>query len=182
LIEPGGAGRFLISTPRLRLRPVSMDDLDDLHRLWTDPAVREFFWDGETISNESAEAAVREGVEDFERYGFGLWVAEEADRLLGFCGLRPLDHGPDVEVLYGISPSRWGEGLATEVALAMVRYGFEEAGLERILGIADTENAPSRRVLEKIGMTFEEHVIHEDCEEAHYSIQREEFRPSAAPG
>jgi len=149
-----------------------MDDLDDLQRLWTDPAVREFYWDGEIISRERAEAAVREGAGDFERHGFGLWVAEEADRLVGFCGLRPLDHGPDVEVLYGIAPSRWGKGFATEVALAMVRYGFEEAGLDRILGIADKENAASRRVLEKIGMTFEEHVIHEGREEARYSIQR----------
>jgi [ribosomal protein S5]-alanine N-acetyltransferase len=168
LIEPGG--RFLISTTRLSLRPVSMDDLDDLHRLWTDPAVREFFWDGETISRERAEAAVREGIGEFERHGFGLWVAEVGEDLVGFCGLRPLDNAPEVEILYGIAPSRWGKGLATEAALAMLRFGFEEAGLERILGIVDKENAASRRVLEKIGMTFEEYVPKEGHEEAHYSI------------
>jgi RimJ/RimL family protein N-acetyltransferase len=159
-----------------------MDDLNELHRLWTDPAVREFFWDGEIISRERAVAAVREGIERFDRHGFGLWIAEEAGRIVGFCGLRPLDYAPGVEVLYGISPSRWGEGFATEVALAMLRYAFEEAGLDRIVGIADRENTASRRVLEKIGMTFDEHVIHEGREEAHYSIRREEFRPSAAPG
>jgi len=118
----------LIETARLKLRPVSRNDLDDLHRLWTDPAVREFFWDGETISRERAEAAVKEGIGEFDRHGFGLWVAEEAERLVEFCGLRPLDNAPEVEVLYGIAPSRWGEGFATEVALAMVRYGFEEPG------------------------------------------------------
>lgn len=179
---PCGESRFSIETARLRLRPVSMDDLGELHSLWTDPVVREFFWDGEIISMERAQAAVREGVDAFGRHGFGLWVAEEAGRLVGFCGLRPLDYAPGVEVLYGISPSRWGEGFATEVALAMLRYGFEEAGLDRILGIADRENAASRRVLQKIGMTFEEHVVHEGREETRYSIRREEVRPSAAPG
>jgi len=80
-----------------------------------------------------------------------------------------------VVVLYGIAPSRWGEGFATEAALAMLRYGFEEAGLDRILGIADRENVASRRVLEKIGMTFEEHVLYEGREETRYSIERDAF-------
>lgn len=71
MIEPSGADRYVIETSRLSLRPVSMDDL---HRLWTDPAVREFFWDGETMSRERAEAAVREGIGAFDRHGFGLWV------------------------------------------------------------------------------------------------------------
>jgi RimJ/RimL family protein N-acetyltransferase len=171
--------RFLIETARLKLRPVSMDDLDGLYRLWTDPAVREFFWDGETISRERAEAAVREGIGEFDRHGFGLWVAEVGEDLVGFCGLRPLDDAPGVEVLYGISPSRWGEGFATEATLAMLRFGFEEAGLDRILGIADKQNASSRRVLEKVGMTFDEYVLDEGREEAHYSIRRKEIRPSA---
>lgn len=174
-----GAGRFSIKTERLYLRPVSMDDL---HHLWTAPTVREFFWDGETISRERAEAAVREGIGEFDRHGFGLWVAEEAECLIGFCGLRPLDNAPGVEVLYGIKPSRWGEGLATEVAVAMLRHGFEDAGLDRIIGIADRENAASRRVLEKIGMTFDECVLNEGREEAHFSIRREGLCPSDAPG
>ncbi|HET7272854.1 MAG TPA: GNAT family N-acetyltransferase [Rubrobacter sp.] len=174
--------RFLIETARFSLRPVSINDLDDLHRLWTDPAVREFFWDGETISRERAEAAVREGIGEFDRHGFGLWAAEMGEDFVGFCGLRLLDNAPEVEVLYGITPSRWGEGFATEVALAMVRYGFDEAGLDRIVGIADRENAASRRVLEKIGMTFEEHVLYEGREEARYSIRKSSDRPSAAPG
>ena len=67
--------------------------------------------------------------------------------------LRPtcLDDASGEEVLYGIAPAQWGRGLATAVAFAVLRYGFEEAGLGRILGIDDKENAASRRVLEKIG-------------------------------
>lgn len=179
-----GAGRFRISTARLRLRPVSTGDLEALYRIWTDPVVRRFFWDGEVISKERAEAAVREGGEDFAKHGFGLWVAEEGGRLIGFCGLRHLDYAPDVEVLYGFAPAHWGRGLATEVAAAMLRYGFEEAGLERIVGIADKENTASRRVLEKLGMTFDGEALHEGREEARYSAAREGFRPAppATPG
>jgi ribosomal-protein-alanine N-acetyltransferase len=179
-----GAGRFLISTARLRLRPVSIEDLDALYLIWTDPAVRRFFWDGEVISKERAEAAVREGGEDFAKHGYGLWAAEEGGSLIGFCGLRHLDYAPEVEVLYGFAPAHWGRGLATEVAAAMLRYGFEEAGLDRILGVADKENAASRRVLEKLGMTFEGEAIHEGRVEARYSAARAGFRPDppATPG
>jgi RimJ/RimL family protein N-acetyltransferase len=95
--------------------------------------------------------------------------------VIGFCGLRRLDDASGVELLYGIAPAHWGRGLATEVAFAVLRYGFEEAGLGRILGIADKENAASRRVLEKIGMTFEGETLHEGRVEARYSVAREDF-------
>lgn len=48
-----------------------MEDVGYLHRLWTDPAVRRFFWDDEVITRRRAEAAIREAVEDFGRHGLG---------------------------------------------------------------------------------------------------------------
>jgi RimJ/RimL family protein N-acetyltransferase len=77
VVGRGGAGRFPTPTDRLRLRPVSVEDLDALYRIWTDPAVRRTLWNGEVILKERAEAALLEGGEDFAQHGFGLWVAEE---------------------------------------------------------------------------------------------------------
>ena len=148
-----------------------MGDVGALHGLWTHPEVRRFFWDDEVIPYERAETAVRGSIRDRERYGFGLWVAEGDDgTLLGFCGLRHLDDEPAVEVLYGVSPEEWGRGLATEMAAAMLRHGFERANLTRILGIVDDENTASRRVLEKVGMTFERYVFQEGRKEARYAL------------
>lgn len=171
-------GRPVIRTARSLLRPVSMEDVGSLHGLWTDPKVRRYLWDGEEISPERAEAAVREAVEGFERQGFGLWIAAtegSESASAGFCGLRRLDGVPEVEILYGVSSREWGKGLGTELALAMLRYGFERLGLERVLGIADAENLASRRVLEKIGMTFEGYVFNEGRREARYWIRSEDF-------
>ena len=172
------AERHVIRTARTVLRPVSMEDVDELRRVWIHPDVRRYFWDDEVITPERAEAAVREAVEGLGRHGFGLWIADEKDDagpMVGFCGLRHLDHEPDVEILYGISPPHWGRGLATEVALAVLGYGFGRAGLARILGIADAANAPSRRVLEKLGMAFEGYVVHEGRREARYSIRPQDL-------
>ena len=172
----GDAGHA-VQTARTTLRPASMQDVGYLHRLWTDPAVRRFFWDDEVITRGRAEAAVREAVEDFGRYGLGLWISEgreSAGAPVGFCGLRHLDGGHEVEVLYGISPAEWGRGYATEIAPAILRYGFETVGLTRVWGIADAENLASRRVLEKVGMTFEGYAVNEGREEARYAITAED--------
>jgi RimJ/RimL family protein N-acetyltransferase len=174
----GDAGH-VVRTARTRLRPASMQDVGYLHRLWTEPAVRRFFWDDEVITRARAEAAVREAVGDFGRHGWGLWISERREgggAPVGFCGLRHLDGGPEVEVLYGISPAEWGRGYATEISQAILRYGFETAGLARIWGIADPENLASRRVLEKIGMTFEGYVVDNGREEARYATRAEDCR------
>lgn len=141
--------------------------------------MRRFFWDDEEIPHARAETAVREAVEGFGRHGFGLWVAERlggGGAPVGFCGLRHLDGEPEVEVLYGVSPPEWGRALATELAPAMLRYGFERAGLARVLGIADAENVASRYVLEKVGMTFEGYVVNEGHEEVRYAIRSEHLQ------
>lgn len=85
----------------------------------------------------------------------GGWVYDRVLRPTSPGRLRRLDDASGVEVLYGTAPAHWGRGLATEVAFAVLRYGLEEAGRGRMLGIDDKVNAASRRVLEKIGMTPE---------------------------
>ncbi len=182
MVEAGDG--FVIWTPRTLFRPATMQDVGELHRLWRDPAVRRYLWDDEEIPHARAEAAVREAVEGFGRHGFGLWIAERAEgggTPIGFCGLRHLVGGPEVEVLYGVSPPEWGRGIATEMARAMLRYGFERAGLARVLGIADAENAASRRVLEKVGMTFEGYVVKGNHEEARYMNRAADFRRADPP-
>ena len=76
-----------------------------------------------------------------------------------------------------LSLSDSGQGYATEVAAAWLRYGFEEANLARVVAVADPENAGSRRVMEKLGMRYEKNERHygKDC--VFYAISREEFRP-----
>jgi [ribosomal protein S5]-alanine N-acetyltransferase len=172
-----------IETARLRLRPLAPEDLGAIHRLWVNPEVRRYLWDDERISKERARSVIAAGIEDFESHGFGLWavIPAEDEELIGFCGFRSLEDAPEIELLYGISPPYWGMGLATEAARAAIRYGFEEAGFDRILGIADTEIEASRRVLEKAGMRFEKHTIYEGRDEVRYEISLQEFRPDGAP-
>ena len=77
----------------------------------------------------------------------------EDGRLIGNCGIR-LKPGNDWEadIGYELAPEHWGQGYATEAALAMVDYGFRELQLHRISSWCIANNAASARVLEKVGM------------------------------
>ncbi len=164
----------LIETPRLTLRPFTIDDVDDLLSLWTDPMVRKFLWDDQIIPRERAVAVVESSVEYFRSFGFGFWRAslKSDPALAGFGGLRHFDYPKtskkEVELLYGIAPLHWGKGLATEIAGAVLRYGFEENNLECIYAGADLPNIASFRVMERVGMKFDAQVTVNGIENLYY--------------
>jgi RimJ/RimL family protein N-acetyltransferase len=166
-----------LATARLRLCPCTTHDLDALFYLWTDPEVRRYLFDDRVISREEAETRLRRSLASFHTHGFGLWLAyrpEEA-ATVGFCGLSLTGDSPEVELRYGIAPSAWGQGLATEVARAVLRHGFVELGLTRIVAGADLPNVASLRVLEKLGMIFTHRMRTEYGEVAYFVLSREAF-------
>src|ERR1700694_3654440 len=91
-----------------------------------------------------------------QRGEYGLWaiIEESSGEFLGWVALKDLDGNPEIEVGYGLRQEAWGRGVATEVARELVRYGFEDLGLERIVGVTRPENMASRNVLSKCGMTY----------------------------
>ena len=178
---PSGASMkaMEIETARLRLRPWTAENVKDLHNLWTEPEVRKYLWDDVVITRERAASEVQRSLECFESSGFGQWtVFCKAERpMIGFCGFRLFGEPREVELLYGIAPAYWGRGFATEGARAMLRFGFEELGFDRVLAGADPPNIGSFRVMEKIGMTLAKRPSIDGSEAVYYGISRREFRP-----
>jgi ribosomal-protein-alanine N-acetyltransferase len=164
------------------MRPFTLGDLDELHRLWTDPGVRKYLWDDTVISREQAEAVIASSIDSSASHGFGLWSVYPKDEaaLIGFCGFRLFGEPQEVEILYGVAPSHWGQGLATEAAQAMLRCGFEEHGFDLIYAGADPPNAASFRVMEKTGMKFAKRVQVDGVEAVYYVLAKEGFQPDDA--
>jgi ribosomal-protein-alanine N-acetyltransferase len=104
-------------------------------------------------------------------------VRKSDDVFIGWGGLQPLEETGETEVGYGFDKPYWGQGYATELAAAWLRYGFEEAKLARIVAVAIPENTASRHVMEKLGMRFERNATHYGSDCVFYSITREEFEP-----
>jgi ribosomal-protein-alanine N-acetyltransferase len=152
-----------ILTARLTLRPFTLDAVDEVHALWTDPDVRRFLWDNVVIARERAEEMVRAIVAGFHRNGRGMWLIHEtsAAKPCGFCGFLPRKEPDRAELIYGLAPGAWGRGYATESARAVMEYGFETLNLPKIAAAADVPNLASLRVLERLGMRFvRREVVH----------------------
>ena len=171
-----------IETARLMMRPFAVDDVDDLHRLWVDPGVRKFLWDDQVIPRETAVAVVESSIESFVNHGFGFFAIcfKNDPELIGFGGLRNFTEdgaeASEVEILYGVGAGRWGKGIATEAAGAVLCYGFEERELAHIYAGADPPNAASFRVIEKLGMKFARKTMVNGVETLYYVMSRDEYK------
>lgn len=152
----------VLETPRLLLRPLTMDDLDDLCALYRDPEVRRYFPEGTLDRRQTADELTWIIEEYYGRYGYGLWatIHKRSGDFIGRCGLLPwtIDGRFEVEVAYLLARTRWGRGLGTEAAWGVREYGFGRLGLPRLISLIDPDNRASSRVAEKIGMTLEREI------------------------
>lgn len=171
--EPAALTAPEIETARLRLRAFKPGDLDELFLVFGDAQVMRHLSGGKTRSREETEAGLLRTIEGWQRRGFGLWAVtvKESEEMIGYCGLILLDGTTEIEVAYGLARAHWGKGYATEAALAALRFGFEQLKLERIVAVVNPENAPSRRVLEKLGMTYVKMAHHYDADLMYYELR-----------
>ena len=102
-----------------------------------------------------------------------IW--KEDGRVIGTAGLQPLEDSGEIEVGYSMIKEFWGRGIGTEAARGWLEYGFNVAGLERIVAVAMVGNAASRRIMEKLGMRFEKDEMHYDELCAYYGVSKQEF-------
>lgn len=169
------AGSLSIETARLRLRMFQPSDVDDLAALFADPDVMRYVEDGKPKDRTVAENAINGIIAHWRRHGFGRWAVEDkaTKEFLGFGGLRSLFGTP--EVVYHFAKAQWGKGLATELARASLRFGFEEHQFDRIVAIAKPENAASIHVMEKLGMHFEMRTSYYNIEVVQYAISADEW-------
>jgi RimJ/RimL family protein N-acetyltransferase len=168
-----------IETARLSLRPFTHADLDDLFAVFGDPEVMRYISGGKPRSREDTETGLLRTIEGWKTRGFGFWAVTHKgmERVIGYCGLVPLEDTSEIEVAYGFAKSEWGHGYASEAAQASLRFGFEELKLERIVAVVYQENISSKRVLEKLGMTYTKNGHYYGVELMYYEISRIDFHP-----
>jgi len=147
----------MLETSRLILRRWRDSDRGPFAALNADPRVMRFF--PAVLSRAESDRAVDRIEAHFETQGFGLFAAElrQGGAFIGFIGLWTPDFEaaftPCVEIGWRLAAEYWNRGLATEGARAVVKYGFDSLRLSEIVSFTTVANVPSRRVIEKIGMT-----------------------------
>jgi [ribosomal protein S5]-alanine N-acetyltransferase len=149
------------ATARLTLRPFALDDAPFIVELLNDPGWLRFIGDRGVRNEDDARTYLRERVLAHEaKHGFALaMVALRSDGTpIGMCGLIRRETLPDVDLGYAFLPAYRGQGYAREAAAAWLAQGLGTLGLKRIVAFTDPDNAASCRVLEAIGMRFEQRL------------------------
>tara|TARA_R110001632_G_scaffold17219_4_gene54822 strand:+ start:679 stop:1227 length:549 start_codon:yes stop_codon:yes gene_type:complete len=156
-------GKALIETERLLLREITLDDIDELFKLHSDPVVQ--YYTGEPVveSIEEIERAILKRINDYEKYGFGRWatVLKDGMHFVGWAGLAYLPEFDEIDLGYRFLPKYWSLGIATEASRAILTYGFDALKLKKIIAIAMKEHKASIKVMEKIGMEFDKFAPYE---------------------
>jgi len=149
-----------LETERLVLRRFTSADADLLASLDADPDVMHFVTGGVPTSRAEIESDFLPAfLGYYQRYeGFGFWAAVEkaTGDFLGWFHFRPRpDAAPgEVELGYRLRRSAWGRGYATEGSRALIRKGFIEFGVQRVVAETLVVHGASRRVMEKAGLTL----------------------------
>jgi len=156
----------LIETERLLLRKPRAEDARDLAVAYADPEVVRYIGDGSTATIAEVEEGIAEWLERWEIWGVSLLSLErrEDGRVLGRAGFLRWDPetwevgGTETELGWLLAREHWGYGYATEAALALRDWAFEERGLTRIISLIAHTNLASSRVAERIGERYERDV------------------------
>jgi RimJ/RimL family protein N-acetyltransferase len=162
-----------LQSERLLLRPWRDADLAPFAALNADAEVMRHF--PSTLSTTQSDQFAQRVGKHIVEHGWGLWAVEVrgGSPFVGFVGLaRPsftAHFTPAVEVGWRLARTAWGRGYATEAARAAVDYGFDRLALAEIVSFTTTTNRPSRRVMEKLGMSHDpdDDFDHPSLEEGH---------------
>ncbi|MFI6597332.1 GNAT family N-acetyltransferase [Nonomuraea sp. NPDC050536] len=177
---------FPIITERLVLRPFTPDDLHPLHAYESRPDVtRYLYWeprDLDTVRTHLDKKITRVALlNEFDAIDLAITLRDTGHLIGNTLLIWTSKQNRQGEVGYILHPDHHGHGYAAEAAREMLRLGFEGLDLHRIIGRLDARNAASARVLEKLGMRREAHLVDNEfikgewASELDYAILRSEW-------
>ncbi|MFW3609020.1 GNAT family N-acetyltransferase [Staphylococcus caprae] len=163
-----------IETERLKLRDWEEKDLLPFQQMNANRQVRRYF--PSLLSYRRSELDMRKMDEIIKEKGIGLFAVElkETGEWIGFIGVNylpkeskyPFKELPLYEIGWRLIPEVWGNGIATEGAEAVLDYAMEK-GITELYSFTSETNLPSRKVMEKIGMTFLDNFEFPDLSKYH---------------
>ncbi len=173
-----------LDTERLRLRGMKVLDTDDMFAYARREDVTTYLTWNPHKDREETRAYLCEVGRRYRMGDFYDWalISREDGHMIGTCGFTSFNYAADsAEVGYVLNPAYQGRGLATEALRTVMAFGFRELSLHRIEAHFIEGNDPSRRLMERVGMTFEGFARESMCIKGRYrtigtcAILRREF-------
>ncbi|SRR6266481_3701877 len=164
----------ILQTPRLVLREFTPQDADALALILSDPETMRYY--PAPYDRTGVEQWIERNVRRYQDDGVGLWAMAltKTHELIGDCGIiRQQVEGERLyEIGYHLHRDFWGQGLATEAAIACRDWAFSHLKTDRVISLIRPENLPSRRVAERVGMTVWKEVNWRGLPHCVYSVEK----------
>ena len=151
----------ILSTPRLRLRHLSVQDAAFMLELLNEKPYLENIGDRGVRNLADAEAYLVSGpLASYQEFGFGLYAVErkESPEPIGICGLLKREYLDDVDLGFALLQKFYGQDYAHESAAAVMHYARNTLGLKRIVATTKPHNRDSEKLLKKLGFCFEKMI------------------------
>lgn len=171
-----------LTTARLRLSCPVEEDWPAFRALHEDPRVMATL--GGLQPPEVVRALFDRMLHHWDEHGFGWWTARDrTGAFVGRGGVRRVRLGAveELEVGYAVAADHWGRGYATEIARAGAAAAFERIGAPSLCSFTLPTNAASRRVMEKVGLTYEREIDYAGLTHVLYRITAERWRARERP-
>jgi len=154
---------LVLQTNRLLVRHFEPTDADQLQRVTGDADVMRFVGDLKPLSPEKTGQMIAEAIDHYRQRGFGEYaiVSRQTGAFIGYGGFAVLPERTCVEIDYILGREFWGDGLATELAKALVAQGFDHLGFQVLGASFDPQNHASMRVAAKVGFNYERSGVDE---------------------
>lgn len=164
----------ILETPRLTVRELTAEDADALARVLSDPETMRYY--PAPYDRAGVEQWIERSRQRYKNDGVGLWamILKSTGELIGDCGIiRQEVEGEQLyEIGYHLRRDFWGQGLASEAAVACREWAFQHLAVERVISLIRPENVPSRRVAERNGMTIWKEVNWRGLQHYVYSVDK----------
>jgi len=171
--------KLILETKRLELREMSLDDVDFVASMLSDPAVMQFY--PKRYTRGEAQVWVERQIARYDEHGHGLWLVQDktTGEPVGQVGLvqQFIEETAETELGYLIHRQFWRQGLATEAAQGCCEYAFCRLQKEQLISLIRPVNTPSQGVAKNVGMNWNgRRVQHANLEHYVFSILQAEWR------
>ncbi|MEH1058332.1 GNAT family N-acetyltransferase [Micromonospora sp. CPCC 206171] len=151
-----------LRTDRLLLEPYRPADADDFVALLSDPEVARYMGDGPMTPADAAALFGRVFTTVYAEDLFDVWAVRRDSRYVGHAEIKRTDQVDGHELVYALAKPAWGAGLGTELARALVRYGFDTLDLAQVHATVAEANTASLALLGKLGFVHQRDVTEDD--------------------
>jgi RimJ/RimL family protein N-acetyltransferase len=164
----------ILETERLILREFSSQDAAALALVISDPETMKYY--PAPLDQTGVDQWIERNLRRYAGDGVGLWamVLKTSGEMIGDCGIvrQEVEGEALYEIGYHLRRDYWGQGLATEAAIACREWGFANLKVDRLISLIRPENVPSRRVAERNGMTIWKEVDWRGLPHCVYAVEK----------